>query len=106
MFANMRSLIKKYLPVLHSDSDPKNIFLENSICTIFKRNINLKKILSPSLCAKNKNEKKHCVIKNCDKCDICKRYLISDNTFTCKVTYRKYYIKDDFDCNGMNVIYE
>ena len=85
MLPNMRSLIKKHLPVLHSDSDLKNIFPENSICTLFKRNRNLKEILSPSLYTKNKNEKKSYVIKNCGKCDICKNYLISDNTFTCKL---------------------
>ena len=39
MLPNMKSLIKKHLPVLHSDSDLKNIFLENSICTVLKRNI-------------------------------------------------------------------
>ena len=55
MLPNMRSLIKNYLPVLHSDSDLKNIFPENSTCTVFKRNTNLKEILSPSLHTKNKN---------------------------------------------------
>ena len=55
---NMRSLFKKHLPVLHSDSDLKNIFPENSISTVFKRNRNLKEILSPSLYTRNKNEKK------------------------------------------------
>ena len=45
---NMRSLIKKHLPVLHSDIDLKNIFPENSICTVFKKNRNLKEILFPS----------------------------------------------------------
>ena len=64
----------------------KNIFLENSIYKAFKRNRNLKEILSPSLYTKNKNEKKSYVIKICGKCDICKNYFISDNTFTCKVT--------------------
>ena len=42
MLPNMRRIIKKHLPVLHSDSDLKNIFPENSICTVIKRNINLK----------------------------------------------------------------
>ena len=64
MLPNMRSLIKKHLPVLHSDSDLKNIFLENSICMVFKRNRNLKEI-SASLYTKNKIEKKSYVIKNC-----------------------------------------
>ena len=89
MLPNMRrSLIKKYMPVLHSDSDLKNIFSENSICKIFKRNRNLKAILSSSLYTKNKNEKKSYVIKNCGKCDICKKYLISDNSFILKLPTR------------------
>ena len=45
------------------------------------------------------------VIKYCRKCNICKNYLISDNTFTCKVTNKKYYISNDFDCNSANVTY-
>ena len=45
---------------------------------------------------KNKNEKKSYVIKNSGKCDICKNYLTSDNTFTCKITSKKY-INNDFD---------
>ena len=57
MLPNMRSLIKKHLPALHSDSDLKNIFPENSICTVFKRNRNIKETLSPSLYTRNKNEK-------------------------------------------------
>ena len=72
---------------------------------IFKRNRNLKEILSPSLYTKNKNEKKSYVIKNCGKCDICKNYLISGNNFTCKVTNKKYHINNDLDCNCMNVTY-
>ena len=76
MLPNMRNLIKKHLPVFHSDSDHKNIFPENSICTVFKRKRNLKEILYPSLYTKSY------VIKNCGKCGICKNYLISENTFT------------------------
>ena len=37
--------------------------------------------------------------------DICKNYLNSDNTFTCKVTNKKYYITNYLDCNCMDVIY-
>ena len=66
----MRSLIKKHLPILHSDTNLKNIFPENSVCTVFKRNRNLKEILSPSLCTKRKNDQKkknNNIIKNCGK---------------------------------------
>ena len=63
MLSNMRSLIKKHLPVLHSDHDLKNIYPENSICMVFKRNTNLKEILSLLFYTKNKNENKSYVIK-------------------------------------------
>ena len=63
MLPNMRSLIKKHLPILHSDTNLKNIFPENSICTVFKRNRNLKEILSPSLYTKRKNDKKLILLK-------------------------------------------
>ena len=31
--------------------------------------------------------------------------MISDSCFICKVTNKKYHIKNDFDCNSINVIY-
>ena len=34
-----------------------------------------------------------------------KKFLISDSSFICKVTNKKYHIKNDFDCNSMNFIY-
>ena len=75
MLPNMRSLIKKQLPILHSDTNLKNIFPKNSICTVFKKNGNLKEILSLSLYTKRKNDKKTNIIKNCGKCDICKNFF-------------------------------
>ena len=69
-------------------------FPENSIYTVLKKNRDLKEILSRSLYTNTKNEKKYYVIKNCGNCDICKNYLISDDTFN-----------NDFDCNCINVVY-
>ena len=57
---------------MHSDTNLKNIFPENSICTVFKRNRNLKEI-SPSLYTKRENDKKTNIIKNCGKCNICQK---------------------------------
>ena len=63
MLPNMRSLIKKHLPILHSDTNLKNIFPENSICTVFKRNKNLKETLSPSFIPNIKMTKKLILLK-------------------------------------------
>ena len=88
---------------MHSNGDLKNIFLENLICTVFKRNRNLKETSSQSLHTKNKKEK-NLVIETCAKSDIFKNHMISDNIVTCKVSHEKYYI-NNYDCNCMNVIY-
>ena len=66
MLPKVRNLIKKYLSVLHFNSDLKNIFPENSICTVFKRNKNLKGILSPPLYTK-KNVKYLIICTNFNK---------------------------------------
>lgn len=59
----MRSLIKKHLLALHTDSDLENIFLENSISTIFQRNRNLKKnIISKTKYVKKKKKKLESVV--------------------------------------------
>ena len=93
MLPNRRSLIKKHLPVLHSDSHLKTYF-QKILSVRFLREIEIFNkyylhhfILKIKM--KNKNEKQSYVIKDCDQCDICKNYLISDNTFACKVTNKK-----------------
>ena len=105
MLQNIRGMIKKHLPFLHSDSDLKSIYPETAVCTVFKRKRSFKEMLSLSLYTKNKNEKKSYVIKSFGKCHICRNYLINGNTFTCKVTNKKYYINNDFGSSRVNVIY-
>ena len=56
-------MIKKHLLALHTDSDLENIFLENSISTIFQRNRNLKKnIISKTKYVKKKTKKLESVV--------------------------------------------
>ena len=31
--------------------------------------------------------------------------MVFENTFTCTVTGKKYYVKDELNCNSCNVIY-
>ena len=46
---NMDTLVKKYLPHLHSDENLKELFPASDFNTIYRRNKNLKELLSPSL---------------------------------------------------------
>ena len=82
-----------------------DIFLQNTISVTYKRNKNLREILSPSLFPRTTNQNK-CSIKECNrKCDICKNFLIVSPDFTCFSTKRKYKIKATLKCDSRNIIY-
>ena len=82
-----------------------DIFPHNTISITYKRNKNLRTILSPPLFprATKKNE---CSIKECNKkCDICKNFLVVSPDFTCFATNRKYNIKGIVKSDSRNVVY-
>ena len=60
--------------------------------------------MAPSLYSKL-NIKSNCTIVSCNKCDICKNFLIADSKFRCTVTGNTYFIKDNLSCDSCNVIY-
>ena len=86
-------IIRKHLPLLHSDDSLKKLFPANIFSTIFKRNKNLKEILAPSKYPNPKNSRQNS-ITSCNKCDICKNYMVFDRT--CKCT----------DSHGLGVLHE
>ena len=101
---NMNTLVKKYLPLLHSDKNLKELFPASAFNTIYRRNKNLKELLSPSLFPNRKSTKSNSII-SCNSCDICNNYMIFENMFTCTVTGQKYFVKGELHCNSCNVIY-
>ena len=82
----------------------KKISPSKSIKTLCRSEKNLKEILSPSLFPAKPKHSESC-ITSCKKCDICKNYLLTDNTFKCKVTDRFYNVRGNLFCNSSNVIY-
>ena len=70
----------------------KKIFPPNTIKTLYKHEKNLKEILSPSLFPSKAKQIENS-ITSCNKCDICKNFLVSDTKFKCKVTGRVYNIR-------------
>ena len=101
---NVDTLVKKYLPDLHSDENFKELFPASPFNTTYRHNKNLKKLLSPSLYPNRKSTKSNSII-SCNSCDICKNYMVSENMFTCTVTGKKYFVKGELHCNSCNVIY-
>ena len=101
---NMDTLVKKYLPPLHSDENLNELFPASAFNTIQIRNKNLKELLSPSLFPNGKSTKSNRII-NCNSCDICNKYMVFKNMFTCTLTGRKYFVQGDLHCNSCNVIY-
>ena len=80
-----------------------DIFPHNNRSITYKRNKNLRVILSPSLCPRTTKKSPKCSIKeNNEKCDICKNLLI---VFTCFTIKQKYKIKGILKCDNRNIIY-
>ena len=96
-------IIKKHISILHSDDALKTDFPKDCFSTIYKRNKNLKELIAPSVYPKNKNTRISS-ITSCNNCDICKSYMIFDNTFICTVTSKSYFIRCQLSCESINVI--
>ena len=105
MLPNIKTVFKKYLTLLHSNQEMLRVFPENTINVTYKRNQNLKELISPSLFPKIIKEN-NCSIEKCSRrCDICKNFLVVSTEFTCHVTRRKYKIRGTLTCNTKKMIY-
>ena len=105
MLPSIKTIFKKYLPVLHSSQEMLRIFPENAINVTCKRNEKIKKLISPSLFPKIIKEN-NCSTEKCSRrCDICKNFLVVSTEFTCHATKRKYKIRGTLTCNTKNIIY-
>ena len=82
----------------------KKILPPNTIKTLYSREKNLKEILSPSLFPSKAKQFENS-ITSCNKCDICKNFLVSDTKCNCKVIGRVYNIRGKLTCNTPNVVY-
>ena len=105
LLPNLKTIIRKHLPILYSNQQMLNIFLHNTISVTYKRNKNLREIISPSLFPRTAKQNE-CYIKECNKkCDICKNFLVVSPDFTCFTNKREYKIKGILKCDRRNVIY-
>ena len=102
---NLKTIIKSHLPVLYSNQQILDIFPQNTISVTYKRNKNLREILSPSLFARTIKQNE-CFIEKCNKrCEICKNFLVISPNLIGFVTKQKYKIKGILKCDSRNVIY-
>ena len=97
-------IIKKHISILHNDDALKTVFPKDCFSTIYKRNKSLKELIAPSIYPLKINTRISS-ITSCYNCDICKNYMIFDNTFICTVTRKSYFIRESINCESINVIY-
>ena len=97
-------IIRKHLSLLHIDDSLNQLFPANIFSMIFKHSKNLKELLPLSKYPNPKSIRKNS-ITSCNKCDICKNYMLFHRTFTCTVTGKVYYIKGEMNCESTNIIY-
>ena len=80
------------------------IFPESTVNVTYRRNKNLKELISPSLSPRTIKED-NCSIEKCSRrCDICKNFLVLSTEFTCHATKRKYKIRDFLTYNTKNYL--
>ena len=105
LLPNLKNILRKHLPILYSDREMLNIFSENSINITYKRNKNLRELLSPS-CFPRVIKEHQSSLQKCNKrCDICTNFLVHSIEFTCFATKRKYKVKGNLKCTTNNIIY-
>ena len=76
---NIKTMFKKYLPALHSNQEILQICPENTINVTYRRNKNLKELISPSLFPKIIKEN-NCSFEKCSRrCDVCKNFPVPLN---------------------------
>ena len=75
LLLNIKTIIKKHLPVLHS-SEMLQIFPENTVNVRYRRNKNLKELISPSLFSRTIKENNRSIEKCNRRCYICKNFLL------------------------------
>ena len=103
LLPNINTIIKKHLPVLHSSHKMLQIFPENTVNVTYRRNKNLKELISPSLLPRTIKE--NYSIEKCNRrCDICKNFLVLSTEFTCYATKRKYKIRGFLTWNTKNYL--
>ena len=100
---NIYIYYQKHVSILHGDDAIKTLFATDFVCTIYKRNKNLK-LIAPSTYPKKINTQTSS-ITSCNDCDICKNYMIFDNTFVCRATGKSYFIRGQLNCESAGVIY-
>ena len=98
-------IIKKYLPVLHSSHKMLQIFPENTVNVTYRRNKNLKELISSSLIHRTIKEN-NCSTGKCNRrYDICTNVLVLSTEFTYYATKRKYKIRGFLTCSTKSVVY-
>ena len=102
---NIHKIINNNLHILQTDPAMRTTFPPGSIKPIYRRHPNLKEILSPSRfpCSSNKNIPYSANF--CNRCDLCKNFIVQSPTFRCSVTGTVYKIRGHVSCQSTAVIY-
>ena len=105
LLPNIKTIIKKHLPALHSNHEMLQFFPEKNVNITYRINKNLKEIILPSLFPRTVKENICSIEKYNRRCDICKKNFVLSTEFTCHATKRKYKIRGFSICNLSDIIY-
>ena len=102
--SSIEGLARKHIDYVHLDEVLKKALPNHKFSVIYKRNKYLNEMVASSLYSKPSIKSNHSIV-SCNKCDICKNFLITDKKFRCTVRGKTYFIKGNLSCLGCNGIY-
>ena len=102
--SSIEGLARKHIDYVHLDEVLKKALPNHKFSVIYKRNKYLNEMVASSLYSKPSIKSNHSIV-SCNKCDICKNFLITDKKFRCTVRGKTYFIKGNLSCVGCSGIY-
>ena len=93
LLPNIKTIIKKHLPVLHSNQNMLEIFPSNTINVTYKGG---KKSLFPRVHNQHSSSSEKCQ----KRCDIYTNFLVASTEFTCFATKHKHKVKGILKCTS------
>ena len=102
MLPKIDGIIKKHISSLQSEDALETVFPKDYFRAIYKRNRNLNELIVPSVYPEKINTRISS-ITSCNNCDICKNYMVFDNTFICTVTGKSYFIRGQLNCESCQI---
>ena len=103
---DVKGIVSKHAHLLYDSPNCGTKFPRGSICTVYKRLKNLKELMVRADPYKQRSASvQNPGLVSCGRCDSCKNFVDSVDSFKCSATGKVFQITKSLSCNTDNVVY-